>query len=71
MFLKSCLFIYFGCAGCYVAAHGLSLGALSRGSSLVVVLRLLIAVASLVAEHRLSALRLQWLRLTGPRAEAQ
>ena len=67
MFLKSCLFIYFGCAGCYVAAHGLSLGALSRGSSLVVVLRLLIAVASLVAEHRLCT-RAQQFWLVGSRA---
>ena len=49
----------------------LSLVAASRGYSLVAVHGLLNAVASLVAEHRLSALRLQWLWLTGPRAEAR
>ena len=37
----------------FVAAHGLSLFATSRDSSLVAVLRLLIVMASLVAEHRL------------------
>ena len=51
--------------------HWRSLVAVSRGYSLAAVHGLLIAVASLVAEHRLSALRLQWVRLTGPRAEAQ
>ena len=34
------------------AAHGLSLVVVGWGESLVVVLRLLIAVTSLVAEHR-------------------
>ena len=37
----------------FVAVHGLSLVAVSGDYSLVVVLWLLIAVASLVAEHRL------------------
>ena len=37
----------------FVAAHGLSLFATSRDSSLVAVLRLLNVMASLVAEHRL------------------
>ena len=35
-----------------MAAHKLSLVAVSRGFSLVVVCRLLIATASVVAEHR-------------------
>ena len=39
-----------------VAVHGLSLVETSRGYSLVVVCRLLIVVASFVAEHRLWAL---------------
>ena len=51
--------------------HWRSLVAVSRGYSLVAVHGLLLSVASLVAEHRLLALRLQWVRLTGPRAEAQ
>ena len=42
----------FGCAGSSLL-HGLSLVAESRGYSLVVVCRLLIAVASLVLEHGL------------------
>jgi len=37
----------------FVALHGLSLAAVSGDYSLAVVHRLLIAVASLVAEHRL------------------
>ena len=37
----------------FLAAHGLSQVALSRGYSLVVVPRLLIAIASLVVEHGL------------------
>ena len=39
--------------GPFIAARGLSLVAASRGYSLVAASRLLIAVASLVAEHRL------------------
>ena len=49
------LFIYlfiFGCAGSS-GCVGFSLVAVSRGSSPVVLLGLLTAVASLVAEHRL------------------
>ena len=46
-------FIYFWLRWVFVAAHGLSLVAASRGYSSVAVRRLLIAVASLVAEHRL------------------
>ena len=52
----------------FVAARGLSLIAASRGYS-VVVLRLLIAVASLV-EHRLPARGLQYLWLMGSRTRA-
>ena len=47
-----CLFIY-GRAEVFIAANGLSLVAVSRGHSLAVVHRLLIAVASLVVEHTL------------------
>ena len=42
-----------------VATHGLSLIAVSRGCSLVGASGLLIAVASLIAEHRLEARRFQ------------
>ena len=52
-FLKK-LFI-FGCAGFFVAACGLSLVIASRGYSLVAMHGLLIAVASLLAEHGLQA----------------
>ena len=48
------LFIYlFGCAGSSLLSAGLSLAAVSGGYSLVAVCGLLIAAASLVAEHRL------------------
>ena len=53
---------------CWVfAAHRLSLTAMSRSCSLVVVPGLLIAVASLVAEHRLSSVahRLGWPKACG------
>ena len=46
------LFIYWLC-WVFVAAHGLSLFVESRGYSLAAVLRLLNAVVSLAAEHRL------------------
>ena len=46
-------FIYFWLCCVFVAAHGLSLIATNRGSTLLVVCRLFIAVVSLVAEHRL------------------
>ena len=54
MLFKIFLFILltFGCAGSLLL-HGLSLVVGSRGYPLVVVHGLLIAVASLVAEHRL------------------
>ena len=51
LFLK--VFIYFWVHWVFVAASGLSLAAVSRGYSLVAVCRLIIAVASLVAEYRL------------------
>ena len=40
---------------------GFSLGAVSKGYSLVAVCGLLVAVTSLVAEHRFEASGLQWL----------
>ena len=46
-------FIYFGLCWILVAACGLSLVAVSGGYSVVVLHRLLIAVASLVVEHGL------------------
>ena len=48
--------IYFWLHGVLVAAHGLSLVAASRGRQLVVVHKLLVAVASPVADHRLQGL---------------
>ena len=41
-----------GCSGSVIAVRRLSLGATSRGYSLVAVCGLLLAVASLVTEHR-------------------
>ena len=55
-------FFYFWLCWVFLAAHGLSLVVESRGCSLVVVRGLLIAVASLVAEHGLQACRLQKLQ---------
>ena len=52
-FLKLNLFIYFWLCWVFIAVHRLSLAAVNAGYSLVVVFGLLIAVASLVAEHRL------------------
>ena len=50
---------HFGLRWLLIAVNGLPLIAAIRGYSPVVVLRLLIAVASLAAEHRLSAHGLQ------------
>ena len=47
------IFFFFGCAGYLRCCLGLSLVPVSGGYSLVAELGLLIAVASLVAEHRL------------------
>ena len=47
------LFIYFWLCWVFVAAHGLSLVGGERGLLFIAVRRLLIAVASLVAEHGL------------------
>ena len=47
---------FFGLPWVFVVAHGLSLAAASGGYSLVAVHGLLIAVASLVAEHELQGL---------------
>ena len=52
-FLKFILFVYFWLRWVFVAAHGLSLVAVEWGLLFVAVDRLLIAVASLVAENRL------------------
>ena len=53
------MFIYFWLCCVFVAVCGLSLVEESGGYSVIVVHGLLIAVASLVAEHRLQACRLQ------------
>ena len=53
------LSVYFGLLWAFLAAHGLSLAALSWGYSLVVVCGLLIVVAFLVAEPRFQGCRLQ------------
>ena len=53
LFFKFYLFIYFGLCWVFAAAFRLSLAAGSRRASLAAVHRLLIAVASLVAEHAL------------------
>ena len=54
LFLKFIyLFIYFWLRWIFVVARGLSLVAVSRGLLFIVVLRLLIVVASPVAEHGL------------------
>ena len=45
--------MYLGLCWLFIAAHGRPLVAVSRDCSLVTVLRLLVAVASLVVEHRL------------------
>ena len=52
IFLKD-LFIYFWLQRVFVTALGHSVVAVNRGYSLPSVLRILIAMASLVAEHRL------------------
>ena len=48
----------------FCCAQTFPLVAVSRAYSLAVVLRLLIVVASVVTEHRLQVLGLQWLRCT-------
>jgi len=50
---KKYAFIYFGLHWVFVAAHQLFFSCAERGLLFVAVLGLLIAVASLVAEHRL------------------
>ena len=52
-YLFVCLFIYLWLCWVFVAARGLSLVAVSGGLLFIAVHSLLIAVASLVAEHRL------------------
>ena len=51
IYLTKIFFLFFGCAGSLLWCLGLSLVVASRGYSLVVVCRFLIAVASLVAEY--------------------
>ena len=58
-FFNFSFYLYFGLCWLFIAVNGLPLIAAIRGYSPVVVLRLLIAVASLAAEHRLSAHGLQ------------
>ena len=53
LFKKNYLFLYFWLCWVFVAVHRLSLVAASRSYSLVMVHRLLIAVASFVVEHGL------------------
>ena len=62
-----CLFVCFLGGALYwnfLAVRGLSLLAMSRGYALVAMRKLLIAMASLVAEHRLQG---TWTSLTVPR----
>ena len=71
-FYKFILFIYYFCLRwVFVAARWLSLVAASRGYSFVAVRGLLIAVASLVAEHGLQVHGLQQLWHAASRAQAQ
>ena len=51
--MVSFFFFFFWLFWIFVAASGLSIVTVKRGYSLVAVHRLLIAVASLAAEHRL------------------
>ena len=53
VFLVNVLFIYFLLHWIFVAVHDISLVAVSGGYSLIALYRLLIAVVSLVVEHRL------------------
>ena len=64
LFGSHLLVFSFGCAGSSLLLGGLSLVAANGGYS-VVVLGLLIAVASLPAEHRLCVHGLQWLQHMG------
>ena len=66
-FKHMCICLFIGCVGSSLLLAGFSLVVASRGYSLVTAYRLLLAVASLVAEHRLQgmdsvavALRLSW-----------
>ena len=62
--LFSLLCIYFGCSGSSLLHAGF-LWLQSGGYSLVALCRLLTAVTSLVAEHRLQVHGLQWLKSAG------
>ena len=70
VFLKKKTFIYVFIWLCrvwvFIAAQaGFSLILVSKGYSIIVLLRLLITVGSLTVEHRFQAHRLQWLWNTG------
>ena len=62
--------LFLSCAG-FSSLHLLSLVVMSGGYSVVAVCRLLIAVASLVAEHRLKGSRAQRLQFSDSSAQAQ
>ena len=57
LYFKNFIFIYFWLYWIFIAVHGLSLVVAPGGYPLVVVHRLLIAVASLIVEHGLSGFR--------------
>ena len=61
MYIYIYILIFFFCCAGSSSLHRLSLVVVSRGSSLVAMLGLLIAVASLDTEHRLLEHGLQWL----------
>ena len=69
---QPCIFhlVYFCLPWDFMAAHGLSLAAASRGCSLVVVCGLLTTAAFPVAEHGLQGHGLQQLQLAGSAAVA-
>ena len=58
--------LIFGCTGSLLPCMDFSLAAVSRGYSLVAVYRLLIAVASPAAEHRLQNMQASAVALCGP-----
>ena len=65
------VFVCFGCAGSLLLFVWAFSNCSEQGLLFIVVHRLLIVVASLVAEHRLQAYRLQYLQPTGSVAVLQ
>ena len=59
------LFVYLWLGSVFRCPVGFSLVAVSEGLSLVAVRQLLLAVASVVAEHRLPGTQAQWLQHVG------